>query len=672
MGILVNQNDFSHGELDPKMLARSNMQLYMKGAQNLRNVVVIPQGGVKRRFGTTYIGEAQVYEDQVLVPAPTGAYMLAEFIYDDDTTYLFVFTDSLIAVYKDDAIVAWMASPYTSAMLLAGSVNYTQKFNQMILTQEDTQPRQISRGATDAIWSIGTITFKNLPAEDFSQDYDGYTFDLDVVTVGIGRTLTSSDAVFVAAHVGGLFQGIGDQDDLTKQIGSARITALVTNKIVTVEITSAFDGAFVTGVSGAHCLLAEVAWSTARGWPISCSFYEGRLVFGGSKALRETLFMSIVDDYRNFDVGSGLEANSIQVGLDGTKVGEVKYVLGDKTLQIFASRSEHTIPQLDGRALTPANASIRRQSSNGIETVIPQILDNQTFYVKRGGKGVMNYVFSNDQQSYNSKEVSIISPHLIVNPVDSAILSGSSSEDANYLFLVNNDGTLAGYQSLIEENVSAWTLSNTTDGNSSAGLFKRVAEVDDDIYFIVERTIDESTVQYLEKLNWDIYTDCSSIQTLAPAGTTIANLEHLEGQVVQVRGDGYVLTDQTVASGEITIEKTSTEVEVGLEYNPLIKPMPVQVNTQTGPTTYIKKRIIRAFVDYYESIGVVVDSVPIPYLNFDDDVLLNAPSAKTGIYEYNNLSDWERRESISITQTQPFPMTILGVGYEISVKQAEG
>ena len=48
------QANFSYGELDQKLLCRPDFEGYYKGARKLRNVIVIPQGGVKRRFGTTF------------------------------------------------------------------------------------------------------------------------------------------------------------------------------------------------------------------------------------------------------------------------------------------------------------------------------------------------------------------------------------------------------------------------------------------------------------------------------------------------------------------------------------------------------------------------------------------------------------------------------------------
>lgn len=661
MGALVNQNDFTHGELSPKMLARTDLQIYMKGAKRIRNMVVIAQGGAKRRFGTKYITS---------ITATTGQYRLGEFIFDDNNSYLFVFTHLNIAVYNSsDTKVADITTPWTGTMLANNTLDFDQQYNLMVCVEQDTAPYEIYRHPTnEATWTIGVISFKNNATQDFRGDYDAITFTLGAVALG-NTTLTASAPIFVAAHAGGFFQGVGDPTSLNQPIGTARITSVTSNVLVNVTVTSRFG---ITAMIGTNVSLQEVAWSTARGWPLSVTFYEGRLIFGGTKSLIDTLFMSVVNDYANFDVSYGKDSDSIQQKLSGQRIGTIKYIVGDKSLQVFSSRSEHTIPQADGKALTPSGDSIRRQSNEGIIDVSPVVLDNQTFYIKRGGRGVMSFAYGSDQESYNSENISIVSDHLINSPVDMAVISGSQTEDSNYLLVVNGDGTLAIFQSLDVENVAAWSLAETSANNSSQGKFKRATSVDSHVYFIVERVINGATVHFLEKLDFSLYMDASHVATLAPASATITGLNYLEGQLVQVRGDGASLTPKTVTGGSITIDKAVTNVEVGLRYDTLLTTMPVQVESQSGSTAYIKKRITKVFVDYYESLNILVNGVMIPYREFGDDAYEQPPTPKTGIFELNNLDDWDARKTVSITQTVPGPITILGVGYEVSVRQIEG
>lgn len=652
--VLINQNDFTHGELDPRMLSKSNLQLYRKAAERLRDVVVLPSGAAQRRPGTLYLADLGNLGDEV---------MFAEFIFSEDITYLLIFTNLQIAVYRDDVFKVNIVSPWPAALLPNLELKWSQTENSMIITHPDYAPRELSRGASDILWTLAATTFKNLPGHDYKQDYDANTFKLDVVAVGPGRTLTATVNIFDASYIGGYFQAYGKE--LSDRLGMAKITAFVDAKNVTVEITSEFDSNLTSPISGSNVYLAEPAFSTARGWPACVTFYEGREWFGGSKSLPHSVFGSVVDDFRNFDIGTGEDDDAVQETIGGHKIGIIKHILGDRSLQIFTSRAEYAVGQTNLKAITPGTFSIQRQSSNGIENTRPIVLDNQTFYVKRGGKGVMSFVFNNDNQAYNSSEISLLSPHLINNPIDSAVLSGSALDNANYLFMINEDGTLAIFQSVLEENVAAWTLSSTV--NTTDGKFKRCIEIDDDIYFAVERTVDGSTTTYLEKLSFDVYTDSTFTATYGLPTDIITGLGHLEGETVQVRGDGYVLESETVSGGQITIDREVTDVEVGLAYNPTIKPMPIALETQEGNTMYKRKKINAAYIDYYESLGIYVDDILIPPLTFGPTVLDQPPTVKTGIYELLGiLGDWQPRDMITITQQEPLPMTIIGIGFDVT------
>jgi len=49
------QNNFVSGELSPFMRGRTDINQYYQGLQTANNVVLVPQGGVKRRPGTEHI-----------------------------------------------------------------------------------------------------------------------------------------------------------------------------------------------------------------------------------------------------------------------------------------------------------------------------------------------------------------------------------------------------------------------------------------------------------------------------------------------------------------------------------------------------------------------------------------------------------------------------------------
>ena len=50
------QANFSVGEITPKLYGRQDYEGYYKSVKRAENVLIIPQGGLRKRFGTEYAG----------------------------------------------------------------------------------------------------------------------------------------------------------------------------------------------------------------------------------------------------------------------------------------------------------------------------------------------------------------------------------------------------------------------------------------------------------------------------------------------------------------------------------------------------------------------------------------------------------------------------------------
>lgn len=688
MGLLDVQNDFTHGELSPRMVARSDITLYKKGAERLRNVLVIPEGGARRRFGTVFIDDLK---DRTSADLSDNAFAMIPFAYSEQVNYLLVLVDDEILIYEDDAYVTKITSTGITTEMLS-TIGWAQNTNLMVFTYPTIHPKQLVRGPNSSTWTLSEVEFINYPGYDFNAAaYKDSTFDIDNVTIGEGRILTQATGTFVftEAFVGGYFIAAGPT--ISNPLGYAQITAINTPDEAVITILLAFDTSLQTGTgvaTGNNCVVAEKAFSDLesdmsgdRGWPISVTFYQNRLFFGGSESLPQVIFGSKSLQYFDFDIGRALDDEAIIFSIGGTKIANIKFLVSDRALQIFTFSSEWSPPQASTEALTPSNFSIRQQTNRGIENVSPQVLDNATFFVKRGGKGVMAFVYDFNTGSYNSEDISIVSNHLINQPVAATTLSGSTREDSDYLFLVNEDGTLACYQTFRSQDISAWSLADThtydEDDNAVDSYFRDTTTLGaETVYFIVERIINGVSKYYIERADFDVYTDCTIIQDFGSPTSTITGLSKLNGSMVQIIGDGYVLTPQLVTDNEIELDQISpgtpdtvTEASVGLAYTPLIRLMPIHMTTQEGKLDYVPKRINRVMVDYFESLGVYVNDVLIPNMEFGDvftsENLENSLVPQTGVYEIRQNS-WNISPTVEITQYDPLPMTILAVGYEVN------
>ena len=100
MGRLVSfQTNFSSGELDPLLRARVDLEQYKNGAETLTNVVVQPQGGVRRRGGLKHLYELPS------AAAPENGTRSVAFEFSVDDSYMLIFTNQRMycLLYTSDA-----------------------------------------------------------------------------------------------------------------------------------------------------------------------------------------------------------------------------------------------------------------------------------------------------------------------------------------------------------------------------------------------------------------------------------------------------------------------------------------------------------------------------------------------------------------------------------------
>jgi len=140
--VIAIQNSFTSGELDPKLIARDDVKAYDAGLTTALNVVVLPQGGVKRRPGLEYITE--------LGGSPENGIRLVSFEFSTSDAYLLAFTHNRMYVIKNGVLQTniagsgnnYLTTTITSAML--SEMCWVQSADTLIVTQEDMIPKKIA------------------------------------------------------------------------------------------------------------------------------------------------------------------------------------------------------------------------------------------------------------------------------------------------------------------------------------------------------------------------------------------------------------------------------------------------------------------------------------------------------------------------------------------------
>jgi len=660
------QSNFTTGELDPLLKSRIDINQYYNALEEARNVLIQPQGGAERRPGLQFLFEIPSATN------PQSGMKLVPFEFSTTDSYMLLFVNERMYIFKDKVLQTNINSSGNNYLDLSGvlgisdgvtglfasakldKMDFTQSADTLITVQEDRPPVKITRTG-DTTWSAEKISFEYTPFHAFTLGNTAINQTLTPSAVDGNITLTAGGSVFTSSHVN---QFVEANDG----IGRARITRFVSATVVEaiVQIPFFSTDALASGSSFIETGY-EVAWSESRGYPRTVTFHEGRLYFGGSKTRPNTIFASRVARFFDFNPGEGLDDDAIDVTLGTDSTNAITGMFSGRDLQVFTKGGEFFLPQSTLDPITPSNVVVNGATRRGsLEGIKPVGAESGTLFVQRAGKSLREFLFSDVELSYISNNISLLSSHLLKSPVDMALRKATSTTDGDLLLLVNStDGSLATYSILRGQNVIAPSLSTT----GASGEFQRVAVDVDQIYFVVKRTINSGTKYYVECFNDDNTTDSCILFSggTKPSSTSLSGLSHLEGQTVKVVADDAMQTDKTVSSGAITLDSVpSTYVEVGIDYTPTIKTMPLELKLPSGNTVAQKKRIIEATALMYLSQNLSLNG---------NDFTFTSGQFYTGKKRRKPMLGYDREGQMTFSQTEPLFFTLLGVEYKVSVGQ---
>lgn len=223
----------------------------------------------------------------------------------------------------------------------------------------------------------------------------------------------------------------------------------------------------------------EQSWSAVRGYPAAVAFHENRLCFAGTLAEPDTIWMSQIGSFFNFDVGDAEDTDSINLVAATGNVHEIHYLISNRDLQVFTSTGELYVPTYLNQAITPTNAQIRLQTPYGAEHVQPVSIDGATIFVQNGGSTVREFLYTDAEDAYTASPVSTLAPHLIDDPQYLAVSHGAFGLSDSYAALVLGNGDLALFSSNRSEKRAAWTKFTFN------GRFSSVAAIHDRLFAMV-------------------------------------------------------------------------------------------------------------------------------------------------------------------------------------------
>lgn len=728
------QTTFTRGELDPRLVGRIDVAAYRNGAAKLRNVIVQPQGGARRRPGGIHVDAACNIVSEIDIStaswsAPNGG--TVSNLYDDDISTSMLTT---VGISTTDDYVVFDVDLGANTDVKFFDILQAELTNGADSEEEWNLEGQVSGGGWEVIGH--TIRAFTQEPQDFrfspTKAYRSFRF-IRNGTTNLGtrnvrlfevKAFSETSTVSEVREFGFIFAD--DQrylmllTDLNLRIyrntGGAEVFAVD----VSLPYTSA-DLTDVTYAIDADTLLLfhdeyqtrsvqrkgdhdewqptsvtfsnipqfnfgdgnEDIWSDARGWPRCGVFFQGRLCMGGSTQRPSTFIGSTSLDPFSLDTSTTADDKAINITLSpsGEEVPTIRHLVVGPHLVAMTSAGEYYVPKSIDTGITPTNTTFRLATRAGMDSqrLVPQAIDGAIYFVQREGQSIREAVFSEVEQNYGANPVSLLSSHLVRQPIELAFRRQLSTNDTNLLLFVNSDGTICAFTLLRDQEIAAFTLWATRAGDKWIGA----AAVKDDLYCASERTVNGATVRHIERFSFSTLVDDAVVGGAAAS----AAVAHLEGESVAVDLDGASQAELTVSSGSVTFSRASdTSYQVGLPWPDVkaeedayqatrgvtsnladgetqvwVNLLQAPGNFGDGPMHARRRRTPEVLLDLFETSECKVGRNRVAFRKLGSSLLDRPPPLFTGIKRVTGVLGYSRTDGVSITQTQHQPFTLSAV-----------
>ena len=356
--------------------------------------------------------------------------------------------------------------------------------------------------------------------------------------------------------------------------GVVRVTAFISSASVFVDVLSPL------GSMDPTINWQEGLWSDLKGWPTAVRLHEGRLWWFGQNGV----WGSISDAFNSFDETFIGNAGPINRTVGSGPVDTINWAMSLKGLIIGTQGNEGSVraSSLD-EPITPTNFNIKFPSTQGSGTVEAVKIDQAGYFVNRSRIKVFEMAF--DLKSYDFQTSNIMELNPDIGRPGIVRMDAQRLPDTR-LHMIRSDGRAIVAVSSKNEEVLA-LIQIVTDGliEDVVTLPAVDGDADDQVYYVVNRTISGSPRRYIER--WAQEVDCLGTNQLCFLAdsfysyssvpiVTVNNLWHLEGKQVVVWADGVDIGTidssrpwiqrYTVSGGVINFDTPYSNIVIGLPY----------------------------------------------------------------------------------------------------------
>jgi hypothetical protein len=534
-----------------------------------------------------------------------------------------------------------LSSPYLESDLR--DIYYTQSADTLYPTHPNYAPRTLVRAHHDD-WTLGEITFDWPPFLNEATTAKTMTptqFAIGSVSVTASASTFSDDYVGASLHIGSGYLNIASVQSATLCSGSI-VATLGTATAATTE-------------------WYKSAWDEVSGYPSCVTFFEQRLAYAATNEEEQTIWMSVSGDFYNHNpkVGATIsDTDACSYTIDADEVNRVHFLVPSKKLVAGTEGGIFHVSGNQDDGITPSNIKVRLEAAEqACDEVMPIKFGNSVLFTERGGRILREFAYNFQSDSNEAKDLIILAEHLTRN--NSIIEIALQRIPFKVIWCVLDDGKVISLTYLKEHDVVGWTLHDL--GGDAESVACIPGTTDDEVWFIVKRTIGGSIVRYIERMKTNFsglaeedafYVDSGLSYNGVPT-TSISGLAHLAGESVMFLADGNLnVATEVNSSGFIYLNTAASVVHVGKKIESEIETLRVSPAQYQGKN----KRISYVTIRFFETAGEVILGVA----GHMDTVNLGT-TLFTGDHRFTFPAGYDEDGKITIQKTDSFPMTILAI-----------
>lgn len=685
------QASFTAGELAPSLHSRVDLAKYRTGAKLLQNWLIHPHGGVSRRDGLEFVGEAFDGFHEV---------RLVSFEASSDDTYVLEFGQGYMQVYRKGGIVLnpdgtpfRLELPYWGHQL--AQIVIEQSNDVLTLTHPDWMVREIAR-YDHADWRVTIPSFAPPPGNPSQPDVEavkGFSTPMPAspdanpssyyqdtrYRYRVTAVLEDGQET-VASPFGSVFNDLrwypSNYNTITwDPVAGALFYNIYKEEagsygsIGTSETTSFRDNNYRPDLSISPPKWDNVFNDTGK-YPRATAYFQQRRVFGGTVKQPQTTWTTSSGTESNFGVSKPARDNdAIEFTIAGRKNQTIRHYVAMQDLLVFTANGEWRVTGTEAGVITPTGSlKTTPQSSWGIGNLAPLVLGTQVLFVLRSGKQLRDLGYKIESDNYDGSDLTLLASHLFEKR---RIVSWAYQMYPNsVIWCVMDDGMLLSLTYMREHEVWGWAQHDTQ------GRFKSVAVVtenDVDVpYFVVERDIMGMAHKYIERMvpkrtadrKKMLFVDSGLSYEGNPA-TIISGLSHLEGRTVMGLADGNAIGmngDLVVTNGSVTLPYPASRVQLGLAYESLFESLSLSLGDQV--TEGLIKGVGEVTLSVLDTSGIEIgdnftdmnEHKARSFENYDE-----APELFSGPITIPAGSGYDYGGRVCVRQRYPLPATLLSI-----------